>query len=281
MRATQPSFGSIVLAGLILTGVRVLGLLIIALRRFPAYLPLPVRPFLQPLVFVSILAVGYLENATSSLSTHALAYLGLTGDSFFPSARRAAALTAAVNTSVAKYKRKFKNDRMSGPSVTFTMLDVYHVAPFTILAYAPLTLTLPFALTTYLFVANTLGAPQYALWAAILGGGVTALVGLFCVGLVDDTVDALYICYCVDQQTGQKRRPEVFNAVRAIRLVIRWGSDCRVRSSSMRQRNNNNNGSVQTLVLPDTSRLDPKPLLPNFQQRVESLRLLVQRVRRL
>src|ERR1700710_1119265 len=40
MRATQPSFGSIVLAGLILTGVRILGLLIIALRRFPAYLPL-------------------------------------------------------------------------------------------------------------------------------------------------------------------------------------------------------------------------------------------------
>jgi len=67
-------------------------------------------------------------------------------------------------------------------------------------------------LTTYLFVAHTLGVPQYAFSAAILGGGVTALVGLFCVGLVDDTVDALYICYCVDQQAGQKRRPEVFNA---------------------------------------------------------------------
>jgi len=71
---------------------------------------------------------------------------------------------------------------------------------------------LPFALTTYLFVAHTLGAPQHAFSAAILGGGVTALVGLFCVGLVDDTVDALYVCYCVDQQAGQKRRPEVFSA---------------------------------------------------------------------
>ncbi|KAF9642536.1 hypothetical protein BDM02DRAFT_2063047 [Thelephora ganbajun] len=195
MRATQPSFGSIVLAGLILTGVRLLGFLTIALRMFPAYLPLPVRPFLQPLVFASAFAVGYLENATSSLSTYALAYLGLTGDPFFPSARRAAALTAAVNASVSKYRRKFKND-----------------PPFTMLTYAPLTLTLPFALTTYLFVAHTLGAPQHALSAAILGGGVTALVGLFCVGLVDDTVDALYICYCVDQQAGQKRRPEVFSA---------------------------------------------------------------------
>lgn len=216
MRATQPSLGSIVLAGLILTGVRILGLLTIALRRFPAYLPLPVRPFLQPLVLVSAFAVGYLENATSSLSTHALAYLGLTGDPFFPSARRAAALTAAVNASVAKYRRKFKHDRTFGILNIILVADVCPAAPFTMLAYAPLTLTLPFALTTYLFVAHTLGAPQHALSAAILGGGVTALVGLFCVGLVDDTVDALYICYCVDQQAGLKRRPEVFSAVRFV-----------------------------------------------------------------
>lgn len=216
MRATQPSFGSIVLSGLILTGVRMLGLLTIALRRFPAYLPLPARPFLQPVVFASAFAVGYLENATSSLSTYALAYLGLTGDPFFPSARRAAALTAAANASVAGYRKKFKSDRTSGILTIFVVADIRVTAPFTMLAYAPLTLTLPFALTTYLFVAHTLGAPQHALSAAILGGGVTALVGLFCVGLVDDTVDALYICYCVDQQAGQKRRPEVFNAVRLI-----------------------------------------------------------------
>jgi len=215
-RATQSSLGSIILAGLILTGVRVLGLLTIALRTFPAYLPLPVRPFLQPLIFASAFAVGYLENATGSLSTHALAYLGLTGDPFFPSARRAAALTAAVNSSVAKYRRKFKNDRTSGILSIFIMADICLAAPFTMLAYAPLTLTLPFALTTYLFVAHTLGAPQHAFPAAILGGGVTALVGLFCVGLVDDTVDALYICYCVDQQAGQKRRPEVFSVVRFV-----------------------------------------------------------------
>ena len=213
MRATQPSLGSIVLAGLILTGVQILGLLTIALRRFPGYLPLPIRPFLQPLVIASVFVVGYLENATSSLSTHALVYLGLTGDPFFPSARRAAALTAAVNASVAKYRRKFKNDRMSSAPSSFVASDMHFAAPFTMLTYAPLTLTLPFALTTYLFVAHTLGAPQYALLAAILGGGVTALVGMFCVGLVDDTVDALYICYCMDQQAGQRRRPEVFSAV--------------------------------------------------------------------
>lgn len=55
------------------------------------------------------------------------------------------------------------------------------------LTVAPLTLTFPFALTTYLFVAHTLGAPEQALAAAVLAGGVTALVGLFCVGLIKDT----------------------------------------------------------------------------------------------
>jgi hypothetical protein len=57
----------------------------------------------------------------------------------------------------------------------------------TLLTIAPLTLTFPFALGTYLFVAHTLGAPNEALGAAVLAGGVTALVGMFCVGLVDDT----------------------------------------------------------------------------------------------
>lgn len=55
------------------------------------------------------------------------------------------------------------------------------------LTVAPLALSFPFALATYLFVAHTLGAPAQALWAALLAGGVTALVGLFSVGLVKDT----------------------------------------------------------------------------------------------
>ena len=52
---------------------------------------------------------------------------------------------------------------------------------------SPLILSFPFALLTYLFVAHTIGAPNEAFGAALLAGGVTALVGLFCVGLVRDT----------------------------------------------------------------------------------------------
>ncbi len=55
------------------------------------------------------------------------------------------------------------------------------------LTVAPLTMTFPFALTTYLFVAHTLDAPNQALSASLLAGGVTALVGLFCIGLIKDT----------------------------------------------------------------------------------------------
>lgn len=55
------------------------------------------------------------------------------------------------------------------------------------LTVAPLTLTFPFSLTTYLFVAHTLNVPDQALPAALLAGGITALVGLFAVGLVKDT----------------------------------------------------------------------------------------------
>ena len=110
MRASQPSLGTIVLSALIVTGIRALGLLILALRALPAYLP----PYMRIVTVGAGMAVGYLEAATNSLSTYALVYTGLTGDAFFPSARRARALTGAVESeSLANYRRKFKTERAS------------------------------------------------------------------------------------------------------------------------------------------------------------------------
>lgn len=197
MRAAYPSLGSIVLSALILTGIRLLGLLTLALRWLPLYLPLVLRPWCQPIIFGSGMAVSYLESVTTSLSKYALVYTGLTGDHFFLSARRARALTAAVETaSAGRYRKKFKTE-----------------PPLRMLTYAPLTLTFPFALMTYLFVAHTLDAPNYALGASLLAGGVTALVGLFCVGLVKDVADTLYLCYCIDKDVGERHREEVFAAL--------------------------------------------------------------------
>ncbi|KAG1761545.1 plasma-membrane choline transporter-domain-containing protein [Suillus occidentalis] len=196
MRAAYPSLGSIILSALILTGIRLLGLLTLALRWLPLYLPLVLRPWCQPIIFGSGMAVSYLESVTTSLSKYALVYTGLTGDHFFVSARRARALTAAVETaSAGRYRKKFKTE-----------------PPLRMLTYAPLTLTFPFALMTYLFVAHTLDAPDYALGASLLAGGVTALVGLFCVGLVKDVADTLYLCYCIDKDVGERHREEVFAA---------------------------------------------------------------------
>ena len=93
-----------------MAAIRFLGLLALALRALPAYLP----PYMR---FVSVgagMAVGYVENVTGTLSTYALIYTGLTGDPFFPSARRAQALTAAVESKViTNYRRRFRTERES------------------------------------------------------------------------------------------------------------------------------------------------------------------------
>ncbi|KAH9958336.1 plasma-membrane choline transporter-domain-containing protein [Russula dissimulans] len=188
-RATQPSLGSIALAGLLLTLTRMLLLLTFFLRQVPVYLPIALRIYTGPLLY----AAGYLEDAAGSLSKYALVYVGLTGEGFWVSARRARALVTGAESGAGRFRKNFKSE-----------------PPLTLLRIAPLTLTLPFALTAYLFVAHTLGAPDQALSAALLAGTVTALVGLFCVGLVADTADTLYLCYCIDKESGDRRRAEVF-----------------------------------------------------------------------
>ncbi|THH15517.1 hypothetical protein EW146_g4975 [Bondarzewia mesenterica] len=213
-RATSPSLGTIVLGALILTGVRIITLITLSLRRFPAYLPLAARAYAGPVIYGAGVAAAYLDNAASALGKHALIYVGITGDPFWPSARRSRALTSVVESGGAKYKKRFKTEREFSKLhkqkhiLMNSGLDLE--APLTLLTIAPLTLTFPFALATYLFVAHTLGAPEQALGASFLAGGVTALVGLFCVGLIRDTADTLYLCYCIDKDVGERRRGEVF-----------------------------------------------------------------------
>ncbi|KAG6918853.1 hypothetical protein DXG01_011258 [Tephrocybe rancida] len=190
-RSTGPSLGTIALSALLLTIIRILTLLTLFLHRLPLYIP--ARAFF--LITGIRMAVGYLEMVTTALSKYALVYAGLTGDPFMNSARRAQALTIGIEAKTGRTARKGYGAE----------------PPLLLLTIAPLTLTFPFALTTYLFVAHTLNAPDSALGAALLAGGVTALVGLFCVGLVQDAADTLYICYCIDKDMGQMRREEVFS----------------------------------------------------------------------
>ncbi|EAU88963.2 hypothetical protein CC1G_10091 [Coprinopsis cinerea okayama7 len=180
-RSTGPSLGTIVLSALILTSIRFLTLLTIALQRLPVYLPVRIVPIIMPGIRW---IVGYIDGVTTALSAYALVYAGLTGDPFMASARRSRVL---VNGGQNARGRGMGGRRVAKEVLTF-----------------------PFALSTYLFVAHTLGAPNEALGAAVLAAGTTGLVGLFCVGLVKDTADTLYLCYCIDKDTGDRRKEEVF-----------------------------------------------------------------------
>ncbi|KAF8638649.1 hypothetical protein AX17_002052 [Amanita inopinata Kibby_2008] len=190
IRSTGLSIGTIALSALLLTIIRILASLTMLLCRLSPYIP--------PRAFFIIsgvrMVINYLETVTTALSKYALVYAGLTGDPFMHCARRAKALTASVEGKIGQYGRR----------------KITSEPPLMLLTITPLTMTFPFALTTYLFVAHTLNAPEQALGAALLAAGVTALVGLFCVGLVKDTADTLYICYCIDKETGDRRRDEVF-----------------------------------------------------------------------
>jgi hypothetical protein len=106
-RALQPSLGSIALAGLLLTVTRVLLLFTLFLRRVPVYLPIALRIYTGPLLF----AAGYLEDAAGSLSKYALVYVGLTGEGFWLSARRARALVSGAESGVGRFRKNFKSER--------------------------------------------------------------------------------------------------------------------------------------------------------------------------
>lgn len=106
-RALQPSLGSIALAGLLLTLTRILLLFTVFLRRVPVYLPIAFRIYTGPLLF----AAGYLEDAAGSLSKYALVYVGLTGEGFWVSARRARALVAGTESGAGRFRKTFKSER--------------------------------------------------------------------------------------------------------------------------------------------------------------------------
>jgi len=105
-RASQPSLGSIALAGLLLTLTRMLLLFTVFLRRVPVYLPIMLRIYTGPLLF----AADYLEDAAGSLSKYALVYVGLTGEGFWVSARRARALVTGAESGTGRFRKNFKSE---------------------------------------------------------------------------------------------------------------------------------------------------------------------------
>ncbi|KIK63546.1 hypothetical protein GYMLUDRAFT_40589 [Collybiopsis luxurians FD-317 M1] len=212
-RATNNSLGSICLSALILTSIRLLTLLVIFLTNLPdwlawgwstlgrflsIWLPPPIvffarnasAAFAGPIMtqlwavarrafFWTIMsAVRYIEGITDSMSRYALVYVGMTGRTWADSARRVGGLM-----------------RGSGKTLSPPPLP-------TLLTLTPLTLTLPFSLATYLFVAHTLSAPHQALVSALVAAVTTGLVGVFCVGVVSDVGDGMWVAWCIERDAN-------------------------------------------------------------------------------
>ena len=99
-----------------------------------------------------------LEGWTNKLNKYGLIYAGLTGEPFWVSA-------------VLKKKKGSSSERKFCVVISLFLLHMKSdyfdlIAPLTLLTISLLTLTFPFALTAYLFVAHILVAPSLALVAA-------------------------------------------------------------------------------------------------------------------
>ncbi|KAF8801667.1 hypothetical protein BYT27DRAFT_7173913 [Phlegmacium glaucopus] len=216
VRSSGPSLGSIALASLIHSLFQLLTILTICLQHLPFYLRrIPWVPIAAPVALYVIpgvsWVVGFLEGWTSKLNKYGLIYAGLTGEPFWASATRAGVLVDKSKGGIISGGADGSPGRGRSRALK-RKKGFISEPPLTLLTISPLTLSFPFALTTYLFVAHALHAPNMALGTAVLAGTVTALVGLFCVGLVKDTADTLYLCYCIDKEAGERRREEVFIA---------------------------------------------------------------------
>jgi len=169
---------------LVLTAIDVATFLITAAMR----ITLP--PVLAPFAVYLATPTHWIMKNMSTLSNYGLVYTGITGMPFFASARRARALTSA---------------RGMRTKTGYRLLTI-------LLVLSAFSMGLIAAVGVYIFTAYTLGMPTHAPFASFLGGVVTFLVGWFCLSLVDDVADTLYMCYCIDVDRGAMHKAEVFDA---------------------------------------------------------------------
>lgn len=181
-----------------------------------------------------------LDNVTTALSKYALVYVGLTGDAFFIGARRARALTAAVEgASEGKYRRKFKTERKYTLS-TFLIYTTHYLSAFSSFdpTYRRATNSnislrvndLSIRCTHALCPGSSSGCCtsrwrcNSSCWPILCWAcqGYVSSLYYYSSGKAHDfeiaSADTLYICYCIDKDTGLKRRNEVFAAVSLPRL---------------------------------------------------------------
>jgi hypothetical protein len=134
-----------------------------------------------------------------SFSSYAVVYIGITGDPFVLSARRAKDL---VQQTKGKGRDGRKRRRIGRPT-DYALLA--HLLTLSSLSLAAVS-----AIGGYIFAAHTLSGPTNAPLAALLCGAVTYLTVRFGIGLAEDAADALFLCYRLDLDAETPHRKDVF-----------------------------------------------------------------------
>nr|XP_031863504.1 uncharacterized protein CI109_000754 [Kwoniella shandongensis]KAA5530576.1 hypothetical protein CI109_000754 [Kwoniella shandongensis] len=178
-RATGTSLGSICIGAGIVATVRVVGRSAAELKRITnpksKVLPTPLH-FLTSLTPIFTVIAGVLDQ----LNGYALVYVGITGDAFWPSARRAVGLAGR---------------RKGGRLLDYTLIKL-------LLTLSSTAMGLFTATAGYLYMTHSLSNPGYAPVAALLCGGLPFLAVRAGAAVLGDAADALFICYQIDRELG-------------------------------------------------------------------------------
>ncbi|WVF66040.1 hypothetical protein IAT40_000778 [Kwoniella sp. CBS 6097] len=178
-RATGTSLGSICIGAGIVATVRVVGRSAAELKRVTnpksKILPTPLH-FLTALAPIFTIIAGVLDQ----LNGYALVYVGITGEAFWPSARRTVGLAGR---------------RKGGKLLDYTYIKL-------LLTLSSTAMGLFTATAGYLYMTHSLSNPGYAPVAALLCGGLPFLAVRVGAAVLGDVADALFICYMIDREAG-------------------------------------------------------------------------------
>ncbi|CUA78360.1 hypothetical protein RSOLAG22IIIB_13098 [Rhizoctonia solani] len=207
LRASGPALGSVCASALVLTLSRASTLFLRSLRRVttPAFLaraPIPLPPEAKTILITILVGFGQAEIIAAVLGwltrfgggSDVQVLVGVSGDSVWGCAQRVPALVGTRSSGTSK--------RLGREYRLLSNVQLATAIAFGVFA----------SIGAYIFAAHALGDPTYApLAAALVGAGTTASVR-FCVGIVDDAADALFMCYCLDYEAGATPRQDVKEA---------------------------------------------------------------------
>ncbi|KAG8705499.1 hypothetical protein FRC09_002923 [Ceratobasidium sp. 395] len=209
LRAQGPSLGSICASALLLTISRSLLFILRAFRSFAtptvlSALPLLIPPAVQSTAIRWIVAIAEAQVLGAIVSWLGMygggadvqVLVGVGGEGVWACARR---VPGVINVKKGRGRGRKSTGR------EYRLLTNVQLA-------TSLGLGVFAAIGGYIFAAHGLSDPAYAPLAALLVGAGTCATVRFCVGVVDDAADALFMCYCLDYEAGAVPRKDVREA---------------------------------------------------------------------